>query len=79
MGRSILRGGRDVPLSLKLYLEVQKITAHAWLSPPYEETVLGPVSLKERGDRRRPRIANLVQFAVARNCADEAIAKQPDL
>jgi hypothetical protein len=39
------------------------------VSPPYEETVLGPMSLKERGDRRRPRIANLMQFAVTSNCA----------
>jgi hypothetical protein len=30
--------------------------------------VLGPMSLKEQGDRRRPRIANLVQFAVTSNC-----------
>jgi hypothetical protein len=34
-----------------------------------KETVLGPMSLKERGDRRRPRTANLVQFAVTSNCA----------
>jgi hypothetical protein len=34
-----------------------------------KETVLGPMSLKERGDRRRPRTAKLVQFAVTSNCA----------
>jgi hypothetical protein len=27
------------------------------------------MSLKERGDRRRPRIPNLVQFAVISNCS----------
>jgi hypothetical protein len=27
------------------------------------------MSLKERGDRRRPRIANLVQFPVTSNCS----------
>src|SRR5215472_9485237 len=32
-----------------------KITARAWLSPHNEETVLGPRSLKKRGDRHRPR------------------------
>lgn len=68
-GHTHLEGRPRCPLLVKLYLEVQKITAHAWLSPPYEETVLGPMSLKERGDRRRPRIANLVQFAVTSNSA----------
>ena len=35
----------------------------------YKETVLGPMSLKERGDRRRPRIANLVPPAEVGNGA----------
>ncbi len=44
---SILGEAATFPWLMKLYLEVQKITAHAWLSPPYEETVLGPMSLKD--------------------------------
>ncbi len=42
--------------------------------------MLGPMSRKERGDRRWPRIANLVQFAVTGKCAsDEAIARAHSL
>lgn len=61
-------------------LGIQKITAHACCPLLAKETVLGPMSLKERGDRRRPRIANLVQFAVTGNCSvAEAIARAHSL
>ena len=57
------------PVRNACLLGVQKIMAHAYCPLLAKETVLGPMSLKERGDRRRPRIANLVQFPVTSNCS----------
>ena len=72
-GHAHLEGRPRYPLLPNLCLEVQKITTHAWLSPPYEETVLGPMSLKERGDRRRPRVTNVMRPAEIGNVAGERL------
>ena len=50
------------PLSVRLFWEAKTITAHAWLSPPYEETVLGPLSLKGGATVAGPAQRSLIEL-----------------
>jgi hypothetical protein len=57
MAMSIWRGGRNVPWSAVCFSDL-KNQGPARICPLREkETVLGPASLEERGDRRKPRCA----------------------
>ncbi len=74
-----LKGRPRCPLMCNVFSASKKFRAQHACVPSFEETVLGPVSLKERGDRRRPRCSEVLTHYgsvcnIAEHVADGSLA-----